>query len=334
MHDLEQIKQDNPLTELVIQETGQTGRRSGHWTLFHCPLPHHADSTPSFGIDDKERFCCFGCNKEGDLFDYLELTRGWDLQRSVEYFGGREMSDEEQLERTIRRGEIQKERLEAEIERTKNALAELREARMWVKYEQNLSQSPSHREMWCDEGIPGWWQEEYHLGYAPNFYEGESLVIPVFTPFDNEPVNIRHRIIGRTGDKYRPEKAGLPASFYWAFPALGATPDIFLVEGEKKAMVLRRYLSEAGANSIQVVGFMGKNGLKAELVPQIANTEHVYYIPDPNVERELIWKHIQTLGIITTIIQLPRKVDDMLVSGKLDGRNVIELTNTGVTVDV
>ena len=36
-----------------------------------CPLPGHADDTPSFHVDpDKQLFHCFGCNRGGDLFEF------------------------------------------------------------------------------------------------------------------------------------------------------------------------------------------------------------------------------------------------------------------------
>jgi len=42
-----------------------------------CPLPGHSEKTPSFNINTRDNyFFCYGCQRGGDIFTYLELTRG------------------------------------------------------------------------------------------------------------------------------------------------------------------------------------------------------------------------------------------------------------------
>ena len=333
-HDLDAIKQEHPLSEIVRAEQGQP-RRVGDKLFWPCPF--HDESTPSFMIDKDERYHCFGCGESGDLFDYFEKVYRMSLQETVAHFGGEAITPEIALERSVERAKVQKERLDNEIKAAEVALAELRTAKAWERYHVSLLENPDSQDLWIAQGLPFEWQIDYNLGFATDtmFWGGESLTIPVFTPFEKEPVNIRHRLIhpGERG-KYLPETRGLPSSFYWARPKLGATEQLFIVEGEKKAMVLFRYLYEAGLDNVQVIGIMGAKGsVKPELVPQLANTNRIYYIPDPDVTREKIWQTIKTVGKQTTLIEVPDKIDDMLIAGMLDGRMVCDMTHNGVTVN-
>jgi hypothetical protein len=333
MHDLEAIKQAHPLRELIEQEEGPP-ERIGSRSFWRCPLPNHLDNDASFLVDKFDRFHCFGCEADGDLFDYLQLTRGWDLAEAIERLGGEELDPEVALERSVNKAKLQKERLDQEIREAELALDNLRSARAWEQYHASLLEHENIQAVWTEHGLPFDWQVTYDLGYAKEFWGGESLTIPIFTPFDTAPVNIRHRLLNPNGKgKYLPETRGLPTSFYWASPKLGATTQLFMVEGEKKAMVLFRYLYEAGLKNVQVLGVMGAKGsVKPELVPQLANTKEIYYIPDPDVEKEKIWKTIKTIGKRTHLLEYPGKVDDMLIAGVIDGRLVCDTTHNAVMV--
>lgn len=332
MHDLEAIKRQHPLTEIMEREHGQP-ERVGRNLFWLCPF--HDDKSPSLLVDRDENFYCFGCEAHGDLFDYLRMYHRLDIPAAVEYLGGGMLlSPEDQLAQSIERAKRQQERLEAEIAASEDALAQLQSARAWEQYHLNLLGNELVQKIWDEAGLPFAWQIGYGLGYAPSFWGGESLTIPVYTPFDADPINIRHRVLN-PGDrgKYLPERSGLPSSFYWARPKLGVTSKMFVVEGEKKAMVLYRYLSEAEFENVQVIGIMGAKGLvKDELAAQVESADLLFYIPDPDVDKDKIWRTIKTLNRPARLITLPGKVDDMLVSGILDGRGIVGLTHSGVSV--
>lgn len=331
MHDLEAIKQMNPLRELLEQEHGQP-ERVGRNLFWRCMF--HDDADPSLMVDESDTFYCFGCEAHGDLFDYLKLSRGWDLPTAIENLGGSEISEADMLARRIERNERDLARIARENEENKIILAQLQQERAWERYHTNLLDHEEIQAIWTDEGLPFDWQVNYDLGYAPTFWGGESITMPVFTPFDRDPVNIRHRLLhADNGNKYRPERAGLPPSFYWARPDLGVTPDVFMVEGEKKAMVLFRFLYEAGLKNVQVIGIMGAKGsIHDDLVPQLANIQHIYYIPDPDVPREKIKQTVFKSGKPTYLLKYPMKFDDMLVKGYINGTDVINMTHTAPVV--
>ena len=65
------------LNALIEHDLGQ-GRRSGRWTLFHCPFPGHAhgDRKPSLAVTngDGQRgpgWRCFACGRHGGTIKWL-----------------------------------------------------------------------------------------------------------------------------------------------------------------------------------------------------------------------------------------------------------------------
>jgi DNA primase catalytic core len=54
-----------------------------------CPLPGHREKTPSFSIESrKSLYYCYGCNRGGDLFTFLELVEGLSFMEAMKEFAG------------------------------------------------------------------------------------------------------------------------------------------------------------------------------------------------------------------------------------------------------
>src|SRR5262245_58241599 len=65
------------LYDLVSQDTDL--RKMGSGYSGRCPFPDHADNTPSFHLytnRQKERWKCYGCDRGGDLIDYVMQRKG------------------------------------------------------------------------------------------------------------------------------------------------------------------------------------------------------------------------------------------------------------------
>lgn len=82
---LDEIRAAVPITEVVgsyvIWDDAKSnpGRRD-MWA--NCPL--HGESSPSFHAEDeKGKFHCFGCGKDGDHFEFLVKLNGWDFPTAV-----------------------------------------------------------------------------------------------------------------------------------------------------------------------------------------------------------------------------------------------------------
>ena len=58
-------------------------RRSGRQLLGLCPL--HNERYPSFYVHPKRQvWFCFGCQRGGDVFDFVMLANGCDFRRGLE----------------------------------------------------------------------------------------------------------------------------------------------------------------------------------------------------------------------------------------------------------
>ena len=71
--DIERAK-EYPIADLC---DGRVFKSSGKWIAhFHCPLPDHGgEKTPSFFVDKKNRFKCFGCASFGSVVDvYMKIN--------------------------------------------------------------------------------------------------------------------------------------------------------------------------------------------------------------------------------------------------------------------
>ncbi len=84
---IETIRARHPIEDVVSIYTDL--RRSGRVLKGHCPLPGHEDRTPSFCVYvADQRFYCFGCNRGGDVFEFLELVEQLNFREAVERLEG------------------------------------------------------------------------------------------------------------------------------------------------------------------------------------------------------------------------------------------------------
>ena len=73
-HDIPSIKAANPLSEVIAELTGQTGRRVGAEVRFHCVF-HSPDLNPSLNANDEKDggvWICRSCGKSGDVIDFVQ----------------------------------------------------------------------------------------------------------------------------------------------------------------------------------------------------------------------------------------------------------------------
>ncbi len=87
--DLDAIKQAHSLRQVAAREGVKLKRVGNEWKGL-CPF--HSESTPSFTIyADEKRWHCFGCQKTGDVLDFVQEARGLRaLQDAAEYLCGSE----------------------------------------------------------------------------------------------------------------------------------------------------------------------------------------------------------------------------------------------------
>ncbi len=57
-----------------------------YWTL--CPLPGHAEKSPSFKVDrERQSFHCFGCGRSGDVINFIQEYKGLSFKEALAYLG-------------------------------------------------------------------------------------------------------------------------------------------------------------------------------------------------------------------------------------------------------
>lgn len=75
-------KEDINLQNIIEQETGQKFNKS-----YKICCPFHKEKTPSFSIKDN-RFTCFGgCEKSGDVIDFIKEYKGFNYTEAIKYLG-------------------------------------------------------------------------------------------------------------------------------------------------------------------------------------------------------------------------------------------------------
>lgn len=233
-----------------------------------------------------------------------------------------QLPPDERMRRAAEYAKEREEALRAEIQRAQDALKELQEARAWVRYHEQLTDAA--RNTWGSWGIPDFFIEYWQLGFDPAHtvwtkggeWTTPTMTIPIFEPITWECSNIRHRLMNppRPGDKYRPERSGLPQSFFVAEPDNPIKGRTLLVEGEKKAMVS---FITADDPAFQVLGIPGKN-MPNYLIDRLQEADPVYICLDPDAT-SAARKLAATIGIERCrMIELPDKIDDLILKHDLD----------------
>src|SRR5439155_3908919 len=83
---IDQIKSRLDLVEVVQQYVPLRKRGRELWGL--CPF--HPEKTPSFKVDpQRQSWHCFGCDKGGDLFSFVEQVEKVDFRRALELLADR-----------------------------------------------------------------------------------------------------------------------------------------------------------------------------------------------------------------------------------------------------
>ena len=316
------ILRDNDLLQLAERD-GARFKKTGSGYHSACPI-HKGDNQSAFSVweeDGKQRWHCFTKNcGGGDVLDYVIARDNVDFKRACEILGGQVATPEEiktaTEERRIRAEAYEKKKRDE----YQHALDELKQARAWEKYYQNLETNDNARQLWRNRGIPDEWQNIWQLGYCPEFtyytddgkHSSASLTIPIFTN-DYQPVNIRHRILNpfKPNDKYRPDMPGLKSLPFVADNDRKDHECVLVVEGEIKAMVTYIYLDSV---KWQVYGIAGKEQYR-ELAEKLKGRK-VWLLFDPDA----LDQAKAAAGIIGDgrIINVPMKIDDALNGGYLN----------------
>jgi DNA primase len=81
--DIEAIRERHPIEQVIAAYADL--RSAGRHLTARCPLPGHNDHNPSFVVyPDEGRFWCFGCQRGGDVFAFIQLVEQVSFREAVE----------------------------------------------------------------------------------------------------------------------------------------------------------------------------------------------------------------------------------------------------------
>jgi DNA primase len=157
--DIERIRSTVSIVDIIGQHV-QLKRTGRNWVGL-CPF--HAERTPSFNVrEETARYRCFGCDKSGDVFTFVQEIEHTDFVGAVEYLANRagiqltEASPGRSKERARRKALVE----------AMNTAVE------W--YHQRLLTSPDARPARAylrDRGLAGDIARDFKLGWAPDDWD-------------------------------------------------------------------------------------------------------------------------------------------------------------------
>ncbi|MEA1998738.1 MAG: hypothetical protein U9N61_05365 [Euryarchaeota archaeon] len=238
---------------------------------------------------------------------------------------GIELSPEEQKaiqEKARKRAEAQKERDRKDRERHLHTLntVDVHGKTFWQIYHANLLRNQAEMNRLHHQGITERVVRKFQIGYDPrawwrnldnHFEYRPGITIPIL--YDRYCYNLRYRILKVEDNKYHPWKGGLGVQF---FDATIAGPNVWIIEGEKKAMVFWNH-------GLSAIGVFGAETYQDEWSDWLNKRfDHVYIALDGEATDPKIIKQITraaeriraSIGPSATIVSIPGKPDDMLLS--------------------
>lgn len=345
MLDLTAVKQVDLLA--LVQASGiELDKASSREHSGPCPK---CGGTDRFHVhEDKGWFCrnCTGDPATGHWHDALDFVMWRDGVDFIEAYrrlgGGGTLSAKEREQLKAQREQRDEDRRQQDKAERAKARAELDQSGIAKAYYANLDKLDKRGE-WYKRGLMDLWQDYFRVGYNPvrEFHSGDktfvaaSLTIPTWQPAITDDGDLSwactalvHRLLNdkAPGGKYRPERAGLGKPVFRC-DLYSSTIDgpVLLVEGEIKAMVtwshMQDYISQdhptGTVGRLTVAGISGKS-LSQEQADELKTAGDIWICLDPDARQDAE-RAARMLGIERCrIIDLPGKVDDMLVDGSLE----------------
>lgn len=316
------LSKDNPILFAETRFGISLRRVTRNEYVGPCPLKCGMQGRDRFHVwADKGNYWCRQCGSNGFLD---EFDKDW-------------RPDAHDIARLAAQAKLAAKQREAEERAEEELLVkELNEDEPWITYYENLRGNSYGRLVWDRHGIPIQFQDYWQLGldlkrkfwdYKDQVeYTSPTLAIPIFEAVTRRCMNVRHRILKphRENDKYRPERAGLPSYPFVANVDEPIANKVLLVEGEKKAMV--SWITAADAR-LQVIGIPGKSFLYV-IAELMCDVDPLYVCLDPDVESNVAREFAEDFGKERTrLIELPEKIDDLILKYKLDKKWILGMMN-------
>jgi len=280
--------------EEVIPNLRQSGRELVGWHT-----AHPSSSKTSLHVDpEKQLWHCFHCGWGGDIYDWVGYAKYGDSYDKHKHFP--------EVKSLVDSGNIPTIPPPTFRALPETPIEEI-DLSVYLDYHQAV-----HRDYWyaelgeteaVDKAI-----DHFKLGYCESCPTAgvPSHTIPVFA--GGECVNIRHRLVGRSKDKYRPHARGLGSQIYNGdcLHAARLSGRILILAGEKKVIA-------AWANGIYeaISSTIGCN-FKKEFDSSLQGIDRRYILFDPG-EETAAENLANRIG--AKVVLMEKKLDDFFRDG-------------------
>lgn len=225
-----------------------------------------------------------------------------------------------------------KDALAAEEQRKRDAeraIALLKSEKIWLYFQERMNDySRSVIQKW---GIPDGWAKYWRLGLIEDYviygengeYHTPAITIPIWQLGSQTPANIKLRTLNpkSDADRYRNYYKMGASKIFTAIPDL-KSDTVVLVEGEKKAMVTASRLGK----DWQVMGVPTKTPSQ-ESLSILDGFGKIYLCLDPDAREGEYNPQTRLVNMLgkerVLVVNLPGKIDDMVVENKLNIRNAL-----------
>lgn len=242
--------------------------------------------------------CPFKCKGGHDRLVTFENGNIWCRQCGTTVSWRREPAQE-------RQERVEKERADKYTSRLQMATC-----KDWMTYYDAVGAGAS---LWKQHGITNEDIEKWGLGFCQQApcvdYPSSSLTIPIF--YNSKLLDIRHRLITPRGDdKYRSHLPNLPPA-YFNFDGVKGCERVFVVEGEKKAIVCNH-------NGLPTVAFPGLQFIRflEDIIPRtVDQCQEIVFLPDPQSYATIkpTLEVLRSKGYSVKVIDLIDKPDDFIL---------------------
>ncbi len=162
---IEKVQDANNLVDLVGQFT--EFKTSGRQMMGRCPFPDHKEKTPSFSVsEDKQVFHCFGCQKSGNIFHFVEYYFGYSFRDALIFLAQRagiELPQEK--DGPSRADDVLSQKKKALLEINRLAL------QFFQRELEKLPEDHGVKSYMASRGLDPEMVRLFHLGYAPEDWE-------------------------------------------------------------------------------------------------------------------------------------------------------------------
>jgi len=164
---IDKIISANNIVDVISQYTSL--KPSGSGFMGRCPFPDHPEKTPSFSVSElKQVFHCFGCQKKGNIFSFLQFYNGMSFVEAVEF-----LADRSNIELPTDSGQIGSVAQKEKKDKKKQVVQVLKAAEDYFhQYLKNCMPSHPAQKFLVDRNLNPDLVREFKIGYAGEEWEG------------------------------------------------------------------------------------------------------------------------------------------------------------------